>query len=310
MTTQASTLVHPSVDDALGDRTGRFFGEGFKRVTHALTAIDVAPATGRIEATAGLHVPGTWSRKGEIQQRPHLSTIDAMLFAAQLTGLYTRHTFEHDPTRFAVRGVRIRAGARPDEDGLDRFAASAVHVSTHDGPGGEQITVTDCRVGSMNVTVTAAHPAGTPVATPGCYASADQLPGVWNQTPYGVDHHAQSQLLTDVRVDMETLRADALLELTGPGVFTPIDLFVCALQLGQVLLYELDGVDRGTSNTLWMRRTDITVVPAPVPAEDRFSARVERAQELRTRQGTWRTGRIRAEHAGLSLACDVTHLLP
>ncbi|WP_181793543.1 AvrD family protein [Streptomyces sp. WELS2] len=314
MSARASALAYPSVDDKLGDRGTRFFGEGFKRVAHAVTHVSVTPATGTVEATAGLSLPGTWSQKGRTKQRPHLSTIDVMLLAAQLTGLYTGHTFEHDPTRFVVRGVKIRAGAQPDEDGLEQFPVHAVHRSTTDAPGGEQITTMDCRIGGMTITVVAAHPAGSPVEAPGFYAQAGHLPGVWNDRPYGVDHHTQSQLLTDVHADVADLSAGARLELTGKGVFTAIDLFVSALQLGQVLLYELDGVDRAGSNTLWMRRTDITIGKGPdtdrAYAAQRFTVRLEKAQELPTRQGTWRTARIRADHAGLSLACDVTHLLP
>jgi len=263
MSARPSALAYPSVDDKLGDRRTRFFGEGFKRVTHAVTNVSVTPATGTVEATAGLSLPGTWSQKGQAEQRPHLSTIDAMLLAAQLTGLYTGHTVEHDPTRFRVLGVKIRAGAQPDEDGLEQFPVHAVHRSTTDASDGEQTTTVDCRIGGMAVTVTAAHPAGTPVDAPGFYAQAGHLPGVWNDRPYGVDHCTQAQLLTDVHADVTDLRASARLELTGESVFTAIDLFVSALQLSQVLLYELDGVDRACSNTLWMRRTDITISKGP-----------------------------------------------
>lgn len=102
--TITSTSPLASIDEELGPRETRFFGEGFKRVAHALRKIAVDPGCGRIEAEAGLHLPADWSRKGTRAQPPHLSTIDVMLFSAQLAGLYLAHTRvlgAQDP--FAVR---------------------------------------------------------------------------------------------------------------------------------------------------------------------------------------------------------------
>ncbi|MEV8335055.1 AvrD family protein [Streptomyces niveus] len=310
MTATASQLRYPSVDARLGERDSRFFGEGFKRVTHILTHISVLPAAGTIEATAGLSFPGRWSRKGDHHQRPHLSTIDAMLLAAQLTGLYTAHTYDHRSDGFRVLDVKLKAGASPDEDALDRFAVSANCVSSTHADGGLR-TVMDCRIGSMHVAVTAAHPAAVPSVSPGRYPLPEHLPGVWNTAPYGVDHHERAQLLDDVLVDLAGLEAAATLTLTAEdnGPLTGIDLFVAALQLGQVLLYELDGGDRATSNTLWMRKTHLGLTGTGANS-GRFTVRLDNTRTLHNKQGTWRTGRIAARHGGLTLACDVAHLLP
>ncbi|MGW1883997.1 AvrD family protein [Streptomyces sp. NPDC001970] len=317
------TLRVASVDDILGDRRNRFFGEGFKRVTHALTGVTVRPAdagaTARIDATAGIRIPGTWSRKGDTHQRPHLSTVDAMLFGAQLSGLYAAHT--HDLSAdapFVVRSLAIKAGAAPDEDSLDHFAVSGTHHATAEGSvPGRLRTALDCQVGSMTVRVEAEHSgaAGTPCAE-GSYPMAEQRPGPWCDAPYGASHHSRRQFLTDVRADAHTASA-ALTVTTGEdaeGATLPptmIDLFVSALQLGQVLLYRLDGVDRATSNTLWMRNT--TIAPATTePAEDdgRFHVTLARPTKLPTRQGTWRTAQITTTYAGMRLTCNVAHLLP
>ncbi|MFE0174098.1 AvrD family protein [Streptomyces sp. NPDC059002] len=323
-----------SVDDALGDRRGRFFGEGFKRVTHALSSLSVRPADastpGTVDATAGIHVPGVWSRKGASHQRPHLTTVDAMQFAARLTGLYTAHVHDLAPAgHFAVRSLSVKTGTAPDEELLDRFPVSALHRSTRELPAtGRLSTIMDCRVGSMTVRVEAEHDAAAdPVYTEGFYTTPEHLPGAWNDAPYGASHHGRRQYLLDVRGDGASLTADAELRLTdsfggaareslGP---TMIDVFVAALQLGQVLLYRLDGLDRATSNTLWMRCTTIT--PADeraaaagadggTPRDGRFRVALARPTELPTAQGTWRTAQIRSTFAGLRLTCDVAHLLP
>ncbi|MFF9095922.1 AvrD family protein [Streptomyces sp. NPDC014802] len=316
-----------SVDEVLGDRHGRFFGEGFKRVTYSLTGVTVAPGTGstagEIRATAGIHLPDTWSRKGETLQRPHLSTLDGMLLAARLTGLYAAHTHRLTAdASFRVRGLRIKAGSTPDEDGLERFGVTARHLSTVASPdtAGRSVTTMDCVIGSMTLQVEAEHPTvDAPHSAPGSYATADELDGPWNSTAFGVSHHSRSQYLEDVVADVSAGTADARLTLVdAPGhdpaakpVPTAIDLFVCALQLGQVLLYELDGLTRAQSNTLWMRTTRFTPRPlADAEPGDRFRVRLDRTAELPTAEGTWRTARLTAALGDTELTCNVVHLLP
>lgn len=123
ITQTAPELYAGSVDDILGDRRERFLGEGFKRVTDVLTDIAVRPAggdaPGRIDACAGLRIDGTWSRKATVRQRPHLSTIDAMVYGAWLAGLLVAHSRDLPPDApFAVRSLSVRAGNEPVEEGL------------------------------------------------------------------------------------------------------------------------------------------------------------------------------------------------
>ncbi|MEU6669329.1 AvrD family protein [Streptomyces sp. NPDC046727] len=315
------------MDDVLGDRHTRFFGEGFKRVTYSLDDITVAPGTGatpgEVHATAGIHLPETWSRKGEALQRPHLSTLDGMLLAARLTGFYAAHTHRlAADAHFRVRDVRIKAGSQPDEEGLARFGVTARHRSTTASPDapGLSLTTMDCTIGSMSLQVEAEHPAADDaVRAPGSYATAEELDGPWNSTAFGVSHHDRSQYLEDVVADVSAGTAHARLTLVDtPGRETTeeygptaIDLFVSALQLGQVLLYELDGLTRAESNTLWMRSTRFTPsTEAEAEPGGRFRVTLDRTAQLPTSEGTWRTARLTAALGSTQLTCNVVHLLP
>ncbi|GGV48951.1 AvrD family protein [Streptomyces griseoflavus] len=308
MTTAAPLVTLGTVDDFLGAREGRFFGEGFKRVHHSLTGLTVDDRG--VTATAGLEIPGAWSRKGDSTQRPHLSTIDAMLYGAQLAGLHAAHTRGLGPDApFTVRSLTIKAGNTPQEDGLDTFAVSGRLLDTAD----DGTTTMECRVGLLTVRVETT--AGTPEAArphPGTasYANAAALPGPWNDAPFGVPHRDRRQLLTSVDVlpDASLARADLTLAPDGPA--SMIDLFVAALQLGQVLLYSLDGVARADSNTLWMRRTAIRPAPGATAADGRFEVRLREPRLLHSGRGTWRSAEVVTDHAGLRLSCAVAHLLP
>ncbi|TQJ37150.1 AvrD family protein [Streptomyces sp. NBC_00080] len=319
------SLELASIDDFLGPRDSRFLGEGFKRVERSLNDLTVSPGdegVGGIQATARIAIPGLWSRKGEQSPQPHLSTIDAMLFGAQLTGLYAAHTLGLTPdARFTVQRVDLKAGARPDEDHLEAVPVSGRLVAAQRA-GEEWATTLDCRIGSLTARVHARHSPGRTLArTDRVYAGARELAGPWNHTPYGISHHARRQLLTGVRVstdDQDDLRATARVTLArDPAHAVPpdapatmIDAFVAALQLGQVLLYTLDGIDRAHSNNLWMRRTRVTAGPAlPRPA-DEVSAALEQTMLLPSPVGTWRTAEVVGSLHGVQARAGVGHLLP
>ncbi|MGW7516946.1 AvrD family protein [Streptomyces sp. NPDC054796] len=327
MSTALPLVTLRTVDDFLGAREGRFFGEGFKRVHHALT--DIAVEDGTITATAGLEIPGAWSRKGETTQRPHLSTIDVMLLGAQLTGLYAAHAGRLGPgTPFAVRSCVIKAGRKPQEDGLDTFAVSGRLVESaapaQDGTVSDDGIVTmECRIGLLTVRIEAAVGTGRPVRNSwpgdGTYGSAAELPGAWNDAPFGVPHRERGQFLTDVEIDTSACLARADLALSPGGETgepTMVDLFVSALQLAQVLLYSLDGVARADSNTLWMRRTVIGPAAegegagAAGGGKGRFEVALSEPTLLESAQGTWRSADVVSAYAGLRLTCSVAHLLP
>lgn len=325
MSQAASTQVHrlSSVDDILGRRDARFFGEGFKRVQQRLSRISIRPtridSPGAVQATARIDIPGLWSQKGVVTQVPHLSTIDAMLLSGQLIGLYLAHTHRL-PRGSAPRleTLKIRAGTTPDEEDLDHFDVSGLHKSTVPSGNGTARTAMDCRIGSMTVGVTAVHddlPRRTDAAE---LDDAGDLPGPWNDRPFGVDHRRRSQLLREVEVDGASQTAEADLRLASdPDAPVPvsapptmIDLFAASLQLGQILLYKLDTMRREDSRTLWMRRTVIKDSPNPKAAERRLRVALSKPTLLPTTAGTWRAAQINSAFNGIDLACHVAHLIP
>ncbi len=93
---------------------------------------------------------------------------------------------------------------------------------------------------------------------------------------------------------------------------TAVDAFVTGLQLGQVLLYELDSMRRGASNTLWMRNTHMTLTE---PGDDLIervplTTAIENPKLIEMSGGVWRTADIVAELGGTRFTCAVTHQLP
>ena len=324
-----TTQHYESIDDYLGPNESRFFGAGHRRVRHLMRDVVVghqgAPR-GFATATAGVEYPFDWSSKAASGfLRPHLSTIDALLFSVQLAELCVASTYDlTDAQRreMWLRRVDIRAGAAPNEEDLDAFGVEAELVGTEQTAAGA-VSTAACRIGRMKIRCQVEH-APAAASRPGF---RKVRPADARARLFSDGYKSRVQSIADVRVDRRAVRAEALVRidsladevLPGEGLeaaYRPhvsmIDSFVVALQLGQVLLYELDGFDRGDSETLWMRRTTMVAETPVRPSGEAFRMTVglDGAKLVEARGGIWRTADIVADCLGIRLACSVTHRLP
>lgn len=320
-----------SIDDLLGPSESRFFGSGYRRVGQRISRLSWDEEHQMLNAVAGVLYPVDWSVKQQAAKlAPHLSTIDALLFAAQLAeaALTARHGLTAGQRRAAwLRKVEIRAGAAPQEQGLTSFPVSAELKASPVAPqdAATLVSLVVCRIGQMTVRCTVEHAAGTGAGA----AVDDDMLGPVGQRPYGTGYRAYRQSMTDLRVDAhglvptvagqvavrpalgEAIGSDGLEGAYQPGM-TLVDAFVIALQFGQVLLYELDSVARADSNTLWMRRTVLESSrpdrPAAVAAP--VTAILDNAKIVQAQGADWRNADIVAETGGVRVLCSVTHKLP
>lgn len=318
----------PSVDAYLGDGETRFFGEGYKRAAHRFTDILSADGEGGpvIIATAAVAYPPGWSRKGDTDQRPHLSTIDVLVLGVQVAELWLAwHVgLGEDAVRSAwIRDAQIKAGSSPVEDELDAVPLVAWRSDTSESLSGPERTVSilECTVSTLFLRIEVDHPAES--------SSQPAAPlDEHERRPFGGAYRARSQQVRDVMVAADRLQARAKVELrswggaAAPGVgieghFQPsiglIDGFVVALQLGQILLYELDEVTRAESNTLWMRSTrwQASAPPRPETGTHPVVVELHDAALLRTRSGeTWRRAEVVAELGAIAVTCSIAHQLP
>jgi len=303
-----------SPDDHLGVSATRFFGSGYRRVAYQVPAAPVE--SGGVAVTAGVTYPADWSHKsGHAQLRPHLSTVDALILAARVSETAVVHSRGLSPRQHRsawLRRVEIKAPTTPYEAGLDAFPLSAQLRAG----GAASEAVVDCLVATMRVQCTVAHdlPDGRPAAR--------GLLGAEHPGQFGVGYRHRTQSIADVALDRINLTASAVVDLAGATAdggleadYQPaasmVDSFVVSLQLGQLLLYLLDGLDRGRSNTLWMRRTVIDR-PRPTAARAPFTVSVRLADQrlVRSRGEAWRTAMIVGDVDGVQTRCAVAHQLP
>ncbi|MEV6411021.1 AvrD family protein [Kribbella sp. NPDC051718] len=311
----------PAVDDILGPAAQRFFGRGFRRVGYDVEELTAGCADQVPWASASVDVsyPGDWSRKAVgTDLRPHFSTIDALVLGAQLA----EHCLQspgQDPAVLAngwLRKVRITAGSKPQEDLAGLKATARRKSVTPAEEDGWTVSVFDSAIGAMRVQSEIVHPAAE--LESGEWTAGD-LP---QDRYYGAGFKARTQWIRDLEVQDQT-KATAVLELSDDGeasanglegAYHPapsmVDAFVTALQLAQVMMYDLDGVPRQASDTLWMRQTTMT---APKPSKTReIPVTTELADPALLQMGgdTWRTFTVLADVAGISVRSAVTHRLP
>jgi hypothetical protein len=281
------------------------------------------------QAQVGIEYPVDWSVKARTKPlRPHLSTLDALVLAANLAEFHLArvHGLDDGQRRRAwLRRVDIRAAATPFEAGLDRLPVEASVRSTTplDDQLAGYVSTVDCTVGSMRVRCEIAHErTEDSPQTPATLSDvADGAPLRLFGDGYRDQHQAVQHVVVDVpderafavvRVDAARSRLTDGLEAAYQPSISMIDSFVVSLQLGQVLLYELDGVRRANSNTLWMRRTTLTADSPLRPAGEPVAATTALTDSrlMTVRGATWRTATIAGDVGGVRTSCSVAHELP
>ncbi|MPY57612.1 AvrD family protein [Streptomyces spongiae] len=328
-------IFYGSLDSCLGPGNARFFGSGYKRVVQELRDISTdgsAEPGALITARGTLTYPQDWSRKsGAGELRPHLSSIDALVLAATLAEVHVSRAFGLTATeqrRTWLRHADVRAGSSPHEDLAD-FPVRG-RLLGGDSPASEESALTstfDCRIGGLRVRCTLAHERGSGTEGPATYADASQALGPARARHYGEGYKNRHQHADQVHVDLdrqrvlgrqhvvatqtglETLGAEAAF---GPSV-SLVDALVGVAQLAQVLLYAQDGLSRGSSNTLWMRRFVISTRTPVRPLGRRFTSTVRTAGTRLLSMGgeAWRTADLAVDDfSGIGGRCSLAHRLP
>lgn len=329
----AMTTAHrETVDDYLGDSTQRFFSAGYRRVGYAFGPVAVSVGSGpggatsaSVATTVGLSYPDDWSRKtAGVDLRPHLSTIDAILLGVQLAEMCLVAVYRPDPATHRamwVRRIGIRAGQRPEEE-LSELTVDA-RLRGMERTDDDLVSTVDCRVGAMRVRCEIVHANGDVHRGRSRVLGPDELLGPAEDRYYGSGFAAASHRIDALAVDDALLSANATVRLAQSpadqgieGAYhpapSPVDAFATGLQLAQILLYELDTMSRGASNTLWMRTTTIEIAGPRRPMADALplTTSLRRPALVDMTGGRWRTADIVTELAGITFACAVTHALP
>lgn len=320
---------YASIDELLGDGRRRFFSHGYKSTHPRLRELRVAHTVSEstLRARAGLGVEGVWSVKGDSEQVPHLGTTDVMVLSCRMAEalLASRYSPELLPSAY-LKSVTISGGSEPVEGTLGDLACRATLQDLGDG------SLVRCSVASMSAVLEVAHDPSELGLASVQSPSEEALVGAADTRLYGELWADRQVSLLDVVLEPDpgTARAQLSfreqpslsrhfddrrgLEAAYPQSLSAVEYFVASLQLGQVLLYRLDAMNRADSNTLWMRKTRITISgPCPKIGGGQgtgLAVRLKKSRLIEKDGGLWRCADVVGTFDGGEVVCSVAHQLP
>lgn len=327
----SNTMTCGSIDDVLGPSESRYFGRGFQRVTHDISQIAVYPdlIVGGIAARATVNCPADWSTKRAADAvRPHLSTVDALVIAVQLAEAFLLHT--HGLDSWARRHMWLRAfamwaGAAAQSDLTDigvRGRRGALRLRSPEGFGTSSF---DFAVGTLRLGLEIDHHLGTRNLTPAVWSDSAVVLGDPARRHYGHGFTHRRHTITNVSVDTTHETASATVAVTDTSEHPPeglsaaheptlsmVDATICAAQLAQALSYQLEGVHRDETDTLWMRRCQLRALAPWGPDADTFtmSARVLRRRRVDRMDKSWRIYDLAGDIGGIAARTALAFNVP
>ncbi|MBT2532258.1 hypothetical protein J7E83_08990 [Arthrobacter sp. ISL-48] len=329
LATRSAIESYASIDDILGDGRHRFFSQGYKSTNPQLHDLRVThtESGSTLTASARLAMRGVWSVKGDSEQTPHLGTTDVIVLACRMAEamLASRYSPEILP-KAHLESVTISGGNEPVEGTLGHLECRATLQRTTEG----STSVLRCTVASMTATLEVAHPSAELGLASVQSPSEEALVGSAGTRPYGGLWAERQVSLSDVLLDPEDGTAHALLSFSqDPSLnkadrrgleaayfqaLSAVEYFVATLQLGQVLLYRLDAVNREDSNTLWMRKTRITLDRPRSNMTDApgtgLAARLSKNRMIVKNGESWRCANVVGTFDAGEVVCSVAHRLP
>lgn len=293
-----NTAYFPSIDLVLGDRADRYFGDGH---TTARRTVQILKRERRVEGEgfiwqAAVECDSAWSSKAGIQQRPHLTTIDVIELALQcLHSAVPNKAPSASRQACRLHCMRIMAGTVPVEGDLSSLVIAGLFYDTSD-----DLRLLELQIANMKVTI------GYSLGVRQCdeFESTErQKCALRDVFLHRNDHDSENMIGGAVLCAHQTLLS---------GAWSLSSCFAGTLQLGQALLYELDGIQRDETNTLWMKRTAVIVTNAAPRFEDPqpIHVRLRNARKYSKANGEWRRADIVGLVANNRIICSVTHRLP
>lgn len=323
-----------SIDEILGSKESRFFGIGYRRVSQNIRSINFSTKLNYTEVVAvgRVQYPVNWSIKSdEIEIKPHLSSIDALLLAMQFCDCFLSIRFNLSDTqkrKMWLRKFMMRAGTNPMEE-IDDFNISLNHIQTTPTQSlfCSHVTTTNVIVGNIKIQCEIEHDVGVDHEL---FFENNQFIN-FNFENRQPNHHIYENgyknvdhKIENVEIDVEKQQATAQIISQYSGftiedgmsaayhpTLTTIDCMVVIAQLGQALLYTIDHIPRSETNTLWMREIHMQCDNPQQSLSSCIATNSITKTRLTPMKGkTWRVAEMLGQFHGFSVKYSVAHELP
>ncbi|MBE8597630.1 AvrD family protein [Xenorhabdus sp. BG5] len=223
-----------NADSYLGASESRFFGSGYKKVDYIIKEEKIL--NNEYKSILTLVYPENWSIKSK-KLNPHLSSIDVILMSAYASGKLLNQ-FDH--SYYKITSMIIRSSRVP----VEKLINIPINIGLNNCE--EGVIYLRGKVGNMQVQLKVERRE----------FNDRLLNSIFSRWEFKDVNHEINDVLLENKY-----KSKALVIKTAFGEIIDdidyIDAFVSSLQIGQILLYELDGITREASNNLWMRSIKI-----------------------------------------------------
>ncbi|MDO6707321.1 AvrD family protein [Photobacterium sp. 1_MG-2023] len=252
---------YEDIDQLLGHKETRYFGQGFKQVSYQIIEHQFHPEQFSFHAIVDVAYPSSWSKKGEKGLTPHLSTIDAMWLNCYACEQLLNAFFDmsEEVVLPLFRSVEMKAGQEPEEI----LSGVSLAVRLLDTVRIKEFytyrSTLQIEVGSMKLQTIIEH-GGVKRQTPVLMNANDEtfFPFHYTDQCYRTidpkNYHEIIQI--QFRQDMKHIQGRMNISKSSahPLCFlSPIEVIISLAQLAQALIYKRDNLNRKDSETLWMR---------------------------------------------------------
>ena len=252
---------YPDIDELLGNKQDRYFGQGFKQVDHQLINQSFNTVNRQLTADIRIDYPAHWSRKGLYPMKPHLSTIDAMWLncCACETLLAACYKLTAGNIPPLIRRVDMKAGTQPLENLMAIPLSVKLNETHRRGEFRRFQSHFQARIGGMILDTVIEHDGqwrDSPLPAELDFQTTADKPysrqchrATRSDTSHDLTQLAFSDNDDQVRANYSSHSASP----DGTEFLAPIEVILVLGQLAQALIYRKDGLSRDTSDTLWMR---------------------------------------------------------
>ena len=252
------------IDEILGHKELRYFGNRFRRVTYTVNNILIS-AENAAHLQISIHYPADWSSKkhGQVSQ-PHLSTVDAAYLASALGEWYKHRIYEIDETQdsnLQLISCEIFSGVTPDEN-LINLKAEVNELGCEKLKSKRSLfkarSDLSIQLGSMKINIAFAHSGKKREHFYSIYDSI--LDGKNYKYTQANNEHISGLTRMEIKhvkfsKDTKIVLASLILESSSADYrdLSLVEVVLASAQLAQAVIYKVDDIDRSKSNTLWMR---------------------------------------------------------
>lgn len=240
------------IDELLGNYEKRYFGAGHKRTVYYMNRFLQKEGERTYSSAEIENSNGTWSEKAGIEQKPHLSTIDGIVLAVMFAERYMQEYLgESEIEKLFLASFEIKAGISPIENLKDiRLSMKVPEVS--DCGSTFQIEILGMRI---KISFQKREENDAKVRKQNGEAGKNYF----SEHLKYVKHD-----IRDIVFDGDNISCNVVRELERSVNFCGVESafadslsilewLVIFSQMGQVLAYHIDSVDRKVTETLWMK---------------------------------------------------------